>query len=91
MTFVPVMISVWGAVIIFFLAVKIYVSRVARDEGDQVLLSDSSNSLKVEQDAIAARVNKLAPLQRVSLILVGVMTLVVVGYYVFDIVHQFSY
>lgn len=91
MTFVPVMFAVWGALILFFLAVRIYVGRVTRDEEDQVLLSDSSNHMKAEQDAIAARVNKLVPLQRVSLILVGVMTLVVIGYYVVDIVHQFSY
>ena len=91
MTFVPVMFSVWGALILFFFAVRLYVARVSRNEDDQILLNESSNSMKAEQDAIAAQVNKLMPLQRVSLILVGVMTLFVVGYYVLDIVHQFSF
>ncbi len=85
------MFSVWGALILFFIAVKVYAGRVGRDEEDQITLSDSSSHMKAEQDAIAARVNKLAPLQRVSLILVGAMTLFVIGYYVLDIVHQFSY
>lgn len=91
MTFVSVMFSVWGAFILFFVGVRVYVGRVGRDEEDQILLSESSNSMKAEQDAIAARVRKLMPLQRASLILVGVMTLVVVGYYALDIVHQFSF
>jgi len=91
MTFVPVMISVWGSLILFFFAVKIYVARVSRNEEDQILLNESSNSIKAEQDAIAARLSKLIPLQRVSLILVAAMTLVVVGYYVLDILHQFSF
>lgn len=91
MTFVPVMFSVWGALIVFFFAVKISVARVSRDEEDQVLLSESSNSIKAEQDAITARVNKLMPLQRISLILAGAMTLFVIGYYVINIIHQFSY
>lgn len=91
MTFVSVMFSVWGAFILFFVGVRVYVGRVGRDEEDQILLSESSNSMKAEQDAIAARVRKLIPLQRASLILVGVMTLVVVGYYALDIVHQFSF
>jgi len=85
------MFFVWGALILFFIAVKVYVGRVGRDQKGQILLSDSSSQMKAEQDAIAARVSRLMPLQRIALILVGTMTLVVAGHYLLDIIHQFSF
>jgi hypothetical protein len=91
MTFVPIMFSVWGALILFFVAVKVYAGRVGRDEEDQIMLSDSSSQMKAEQDAIAARVNRLVPVQRTALILMGAMTLFVAGYYVLDIMRQLGF
>ena len=35
MTFVPVMFSVWGALVLLFIVLKMYASRLGRDEEDQ--------------------------------------------------------
>ena len=66
-----------------------FAARVGRNEEAQIYLAESSNRVKSDQDAILARVSKIRPVKRAALALVGVMTLVVVGYYLFDIFHQF--
>jgi hypothetical protein len=81
--------AVWGAAFVFMVAVTIFAARVGRNEEAQICLADSSSRLKSDQDAIAARVSKLRPLKKVALSLVGVMTIVVLAYYLYDIFHQF--
>jgi len=46
--------------------------------------------MKSEQAAILARVNKVQPLLRVALWLVGIATVGVLAYYVVDIFNQFK-
>lgn len=69
--------------------VTIFAARVGRNEEAQIFLADSSNRIKSDQDAILARVNKIRPLKLTALGIVVVMTVIVVGYYLFDIFHQF--
>jgi hypothetical protein len=90
MTFVPVMFSVWGALLLLFIALKLYTARLARDEDDQIVLNESSSRMRTEQADIATRVGKIEPLQRIALGLVAAMTLFVIGYYILDIIRQFS-
>jgi hypothetical protein len=88
--FVPVMWSVWGVFVVLFAVVSLYASRLARDEEDQIFLGESFEHEKSAQAAIVARVNKVQPVKRLALLLVGVMTLFVLGYYVLDIIRQFK-
>ena len=88
MAFVPVMWSVWGISILMVVAVTIYAARVGRNEEDQLFLADSSTHVKSEQDAIAARMNKIQPVKRTILALAGVTTLLVLAYYIMDAVKQ---
>ena len=90
MTFVPVMWSVWGALVVLMIALKLYTDRLSRDEDDQLVLASSFDHLKVEQAAIIEKVNKVAPLRKVALGLTAAMTVVIIGYYVLDIVNQFK-
>lgn len=90
MTFVPIMFSVWGALLLLFIALKLYAARLARDEDDQIMLNDSSSNMRTEQAEIVARVGKIEPLQRIALGLVGAMTIFIIGYYILDIIHQFN-
>jgi hypothetical protein len=87
---VPAMWSVWGILVLFLIALKVYASRLTRDEDDQLILDDSFNHVRAEQAAILARVNKIQPLVRLALGLVGAMTLVVVAYYAIDFMNQFK-
>jgi len=88
MGFVPLMWALWGAAFFFMTAVSLYSSRLARNEEDQIFLSDSSNHAKSEQNAIAVRIGKIQPLRRTAFAVAGAMTIVVLGYYVLDMVHQ---
>jgi hypothetical protein len=87
---VPVMWAVWAALVIVLAALYIYRSRLERDEEDQIFLDDSFNHVKTAQAAIVARVNKIQPVLRVSMILVSIATVFVIGYYILDIVNQFK-
>jgi hypothetical protein len=89
MGFVPMMWAVWGTAFLFMAVVSIYSSRLAKNEEDQLFLADSSNHAKTEQDAIALKVEKIQPLKRAALVIVGAMTLFVVAYYVYDMIRQF--
>jgi hypothetical protein len=88
--FVPVMWSVWGLLVVLLAAVSLYASRLTRDEEDQIFLSEGFTEERAAQAAIAARVNKVQPLKRMALWLVGAMTVIVIGYYIFDMVRQFK-
>lgn len=90
MTLVPVMWAVWGALVLILAGVWIYRSRLERDEEDQIFIDDAFSHEKVAQAAILERVNKVQPIMRVMLILTGVATLFVIGYYIFDIINQFK-
>ena len=90
MPFVPAMWIIWGVVVLLFIAVKIYASRMSRDEDDQLILQDSSGVLKAEQAAIMGRLNKFKPVQVTATWALAAMTLVVVIYYVHDMVSQFK-
>lgn len=89
MGFVPVMWALWGASFLLMLGVSIIGARLTRNEEAQIFLSDSSNYAKSEQDAISATRNRIRPLKRIVMGLLGIMTLLVVAYYAVDIMHRF--
>jgi hypothetical protein len=88
MNIVPVLWAVWGVTVLFMVVVSIYSSRLAKNEEDQLFLAESSNHAKSEQDAIALKVGKIAPVKRTAVVLMSAMTLLVVVYYVFDAMRQ---
>ncbi len=90
MTMVPVMWSVWGALVLVFSVLYLYRSRLTRDEEDQIFLDESFDHEKNAQAAIIAKVNKIEPVLRVSMGLAAAATLFVIVYYLMDIVRQFK-
>lgn len=88
--FVPIMWAVWGVLVVITLALKIYIGRLSRDEDDQLVLDEAFDHLKAEQAAIVAKVNKVEPLRKVMLWLLVAMTIVVIGYYIMDVMTQFK-
>lgn len=89
MPIVPWMWIVWVALLIVFIAFRVYVYRMSRNEDDQLALQDSSAHLRQEQEAIAARLEGARPVGRAILAVFGAMTIYVAGYYVLDMVRQF--
>jgi hypothetical protein len=90
MGYAPVIWSVWGTFIVLFLIIKLYISRLGRDEEDQIFLGDGFEHEKSAQASIVAKINKVQPYQKLALYFVIGMTAVVVVYYVIDIFHQFD-
>lgn len=90
MPLVPVMWAIWVVLVLVFLILKLYVGRLSRDEDDQLVLDDSFQHIRDEQAAIAARLSRMQPVMRTSTVLLGAMTLFVIGYYILDMVRQFQ-
>ena len=90
MPFVPAMWVGWGLILFLFLAAKIYASRLGRNEENQLILDESSQNLKTEQDAIAGRLSKFKPVQMTTAWVLGAGTLFVVAYYIHDMISQFK-
>jgi hypothetical protein len=90
MAIAPILWTVWSALVVLTAALYIYRSSLTKDEEDQIFLDDSFNHVKSAQAAIVDKVNKIQPLLKVALSLVGVATVCVLGYYVIDIFNQFK-
>jgi hypothetical protein len=90
MAIAPILWTVWSALVVLTAALYIYRSSLTKDEEDQLFLADSFNHEKSAQAAILDKVNKVQPLLKVALSLVGVATVCVLGYYVVDIFNQFK-
>ena len=88
--FVPIMWAVWGVLVAITLSLKFYTGRLSRDEDDQLVLDPAFDRVRDEQAAIVAKVNKIEPLRKVMLWLALAMTIVVIGYYVMDVLSQFK-
>jgi anaerobic C4-dicarboxylate transporter len=88
--FVPVMWSIWGVLVVLLAAVNLYASRLAKDEEDQIFLSEGFAQERSAQAAIAERVHKFEPMKRLALWMLGAMTVFVVCYYIFDVIRQFK-
>jgi hypothetical protein len=82
--------STWGAFVVLFAIVNLYISRLARDEEDQIFLGEGFTHEKSAQAAIIEKINKVQPFKKVSLGLVGVMSVCIVVYYVVDVFRQFK-
>jgi len=87
---VPVMWVVWGVSLVLTAGVSIYAARLGRNEESQIFLADSSSHVKSEQEEIAARISRIQPLKRWVLAVAGLMTLLILAYYILDVVRQFG-
>lgn len=86
----PVIWSVWALCVLFVAVMYLYRSRLTRDEEDQIFLDDSFSHERTAQAAIAAKVEKIEPLVKTSVWLAAAATVLVIGYYIWDIFNQFK-
>jgi len=87
---VPVIWSVWALCVIFLAVMYLVRSRLTRDEEDQIFLDESFAHERTHQAAIAEKVHKIEPVIRASMWLAGAATVLVIAYYIYDIVNQFK-
>ena len=88
MHFVPAMWGVWTALVLITLILSVFKGRLERDEEDQICLDDSFEHERAEQAQIVAKVNKMLPILRMSMIATLCATVVVILYYLRDIYVQ---
>jgi hypothetical protein len=82
--------SVWGALVVILAGIWLYRSRLERDEEDQIFIDEAFSHEKAAQAAIVAKVAKVQPLLRAMMLITGVATVLLIGYYVWDIINQFK-
>jgi hypothetical protein len=58
---------------------------LTRDESDQLILDESSDRTKNEQEVIMAKINRIQPVLRIFKWLVLAASVFVAGYYIRDI------
>ncbi len=90
MTVVPIMWTIWGVLVALMLSLHIYRGSVEKNEDDQIFLDDSFEHEKSEQTAIIAKVQKIEPALRLAKWLALGMTVVVIVYYIRDILLQLN-
>lgn len=88
MTLVPVMWIVWSAIVVLMVGLHVYRSSLEKDEEDQLFLDDSFEHERAANAAIVARANRVEPLVRVSHWLVAAISVLVILYYVWDVLRQ---
>jgi hypothetical protein len=90
MTFVPVMWTLWGVIVGSMLLLHIYRSSLEKNEDDQIFLDDSFEHEKAAQSLIVAKVHKIEPAIRVAKWLAVGMSVIVIVYYIRDILVQLN-
>ena len=86
----PVLWIAWASTMVFAACIFAYRTSIARDEEDQIFLDDAFSHERAAQSQIAARLEKLQPAVRVSVVLAVLTTLAVVGYYAWDAATMLS-
>jgi hypothetical protein len=75
---------VWAAVVIVTGLLYAYRTALCRDEEGQIFLDDAFAHEKAVQTEIVSKCNRLEPAIRASMIAAVIMTVAVVGYYLWN-------
>ena len=80
-----ILLALWGASVIGFIAVMMYRATLTQHETDQLFLNDDTSHVSMghqEHDAIVARVDRLRPYYQGLGGIAVLMTVLVVGVYI---------
>lgn len=90
MDFIMVMWILWGTLGVILLALLMYRGNVTRNEEDQLFLDDSTKIEHEEQDQIVRKAKQIDPVIRIFGGATGLVTLVIVAFYLHDAIKQFQ-
>jgi ABC-type transport system involved in cytochrome c biogenesis permease subunit len=88
--FATIMMISWGVLVVITGALMLYRAKLHGNEVDSISLDETFAKERVEQDAIAAKVNKIQPAITVLGWLVAVATVIVVVYWAVDMIQSFK-
>lgn len=90
MSFIPAMWTVWICVFGLVCLAEAVHLRLSRDEDDEPVLGESLGPLRVERATIAAKLQKVEPIEHVLLWVLGAISVLVAAYYIHDMMSQFK-
>ena len=89
MNYVMGMWIVWGALAVVLLGLLMYRGSLTRYEDDQLFLDDSNQMEHRAQDELMRKIKKIEPVIRVFGGVAGLVTVGIVGFYVYDAIQHF--
>jgi len=81
---------VWGVITGVLIVLLIYRSTLSMHEDEQLFLDEASSSMRVEQEQLQLRMQKLAPLVKILVAASGVLILVIIGMLIYHGLTQSS-
>jgi hypothetical protein len=90
MAVAPVLWVIWSLLVVITAALYLYRTSLTKDEDGQIFLDECFDHEKNAQAAIVAKVNRIQPYLRIAMVLAGVATLMVIAYYLIDVMNQFK-
>ena len=79
---------IWAVITAVLIILLIYRSTLSMHEDDQLFLDEASSSMRVEQEQLQARMQKLSPLIKIFSAACGVLILVIAGMAIWQRVNQ---
>ncbi|HEX4022536.1 MAG TPA: hypothetical protein VHX63_15425 [Acidobacteriaceae bacterium] len=89
MSYVIGMWIVWGGLAVILLGLLMYRGSLTRYEEDQLFLDDSNEMEHREQNEILRKVKKIEPVIRIFGGITGLVTVVIVSFYLYDAIQHF--
>ena len=89
MNYVMGMWIVWGTLAVVLLGLLMYRGNLTRYEDDQLFLDDSNEMEHRAQDEILRKIKKIEPVIRIFGGVTGLVTVAIVGFYVYDAIQHF--
>ena len=87
---IPTMLVIWAVVTVSFLILLAYRGQITRYEEDQLFLNGSNANEEQEQTEIIRKVNRIAPFVRILGGAASLVTVSIVGMWVFDAWQRFK-
>jgi hypothetical protein len=79
---------IWAVITAVLVILLIYRSTLSMHEDDQLFLDEASSSMRIEQEQLQVRMQKLTPLVRIFGAASGVLILVIAGMAIWQRVNQ---
>ncbi len=79
---------IWAVITAVLIILLIYRSTLSMHEDDQLFLDEASSSMRIEQEQLQARMQKLSPLVKIFGAASGVLILVIAGMAIWQRVNQ---
>ena len=87
---IPTMLIIWAVVTVTFLLLLAYRGQITRYEEDQLFLNGSNSNEEKQQNDIVRKLNRIAPFVRILGGAASLVTVGIVGLFVYDAVQKFK-